>query len=400
MIKYHITSEGTVARCRSLHGRCPYNKHNHFNTKEEAQAFSDKMFANDYNLLPKHVGLESNPMRHAIEDPDSLVNKIKQITGVKSRGYSYECYMTSKIAEGLGLNNIAAYDSKTDKIVSLSGNEDYKEVHERASRVLADYYKKIGQNVDDIDKLVRVMYYNDAGEVLVQSGGSNVLDAAVIGLDDNVSVAEIKRLGKSGAQVPNAEMKLSALGYIQTDSSLPDTVRAALSGAISYENALGTNYKLKLDKRESAKYFIDKYKEKGATMFVYSTEHGNVLAINLDRSTDELAEEFLSRGILVDLKLRTNLSNRKTKPEDFNDNIIGLVPYFNGAVPRGETIKLKDINRGKLKEVGDTLRMREFILPFSAEEIDKLPDNYEFKKADMKYAPLILTGEVRLKRDY
>ena len=61
MSKFHINKHGVPAPCKAMKGNCPYGgsdgTENHFNTEEEAQAYSNKIFEREYSFLP---GMKEN----------------------------------------------------------------------------------------------------------------------------------------------------------------------------------------------------------------------------------------------------------------------------------------------------------------------------------------------------
>jgi len=55
-----------------------------------------------------------------MKNKNSLPNRVKDITGVKQRGFDYECYMSACYAESLGLRNVLVQDKNGSSITTYS----------------------------------------------------------------------------------------------------------------------------------------------------------------------------------------------------------------------------------------------------------------------------------------
>ena len=62
--KYHIKPDGTVGVCKAEKGGCPYQTAPHFNSKQEAQSYSEKQSEKKHGLLPE-VKTEANKQPQA-----------------------------------------------------------------------------------------------------------------------------------------------------------------------------------------------------------------------------------------------------------------------------------------------------------------------------------------------
>lgn len=59
MSKFHINKHGIPAPCKAKSGRCPLgSKNEHFDTKEQAQDFANKIYMAEHGVMPELVTMD------------------------------------------------------------------------------------------------------------------------------------------------------------------------------------------------------------------------------------------------------------------------------------------------------------------------------------------------------
>lgn len=398
--KWHINAKGIPSLCKAEKRPCPLG--NHYNTKEEAVAIIETEFENDYGLLPKEDDI--------LRKRKDLSELIQRISGVKLNGFDYECFASISLAESLGLDKVAISD-QNGLIVNLNIGESTSSLNadvyvERSIKGLSNYYKKLGIPIKDESLLARVIYYSDDIDkgILVQSGGPNVLDAAIIKADEVVDIIEVKELER-GAQLPLVSIDVNSDGSMKEEAleHQSPTIKKALLG-INMSDIDGKNLKLDFgsemaNKRDPLYYFLNEYKKKGATSFIYTTENGNKLnRVDLTGPEDEVVEDMLNRGIEANVILRGNLHKQNASEEDIErfNTLVNKEYSKSGRSSMSESFTLKSIKKEKLSKSGDYLRIGSFILPIKHEDYEK-SINKRIKKKDLKSFKFSLTGNIKTK---
>ena len=396
MAKYHINNEGKVYLCRARNGGCPYGNEVHFDTKEEALEYADQLYEDQYGLMADDV---TKRLDYVLSDENSLTNRVLNATKVKTRGFQYECFAAERLADEMGLDQVTVLND--EGIVSIEGDGDFvnqMQAMKIAMDSLISYYGKHGIPIDDAESLVRVIYYsNDSDKILVQSGGPNVLDAAVIEANEVVDMIEVKKLHEGGAQMSSEILETDAAGSINPDElkRYPEYLQKALRRK-KMRDVNGKNDKLRLTNVEALTHFVDQYKAKNAKTFIYISESGQLITEDLTRSTDEIVERLNAKGVKAEVRLRGNYGKQKvtqTQVDRF-DFYVGHFYFKDGQVPFTDTFKVKDLNPDEMSESSGYVRLGEFVLPIKTKDLKKLPDDYEISKWDMEYFPMTLTGTI------
>lgn len=402
MQKWHINSKGVPALCKANKQACPLGEH--YNNRCEADEAASKAHEEEFGILPGEVVSES------IRGKKDLADLIKRISGIRSSGFNYECFASVSIAEEMGLNKVAIFD-KNGLTVNLTIGDDSEQLDadiyvKKSIKGLSNYYRKLGISIKNDSLLARVVYYSsdpDKG-VLVQSGGPNVLDAAIIKADGEVDIIEVKELGR-GAQLPLILLDTNKNGMISQDSlnEQSDYIQKALRG-VSIQDADGTNIKLdfgsdKANKELPLKHMIEEYRKKGATSFIYISEEGNkVNRIDLTEPTEVVVKNMVDNNIEASVNLRANLLKSKVTESDiYRFNKILSKDYFvNGRASNTESFTLKSIKKDKISKAGDYVRVGGYILPIKYEGYEEHM-NKRIKKTELDAFRLSLTGNIKTK---
>lgn len=398
MSKWHINKRGIPALCKAEKGKCPLGEH--FETENEAGNAIGKQMENEFGLLP--------PSRMSVERKRDIAELIKRISGTNATGFDYECYASLSIAEEMGLNRVAITD-ENGLTVNISTDNDSKQINanvfvDRSVEAVSNYYKKMGVPISNKDALARVVYYSDdiSKGALVQSGGPNVLDAAIIKADEVVDIVEVKEL-ENGAQMPSNALNVEKDGTIseETLNAQNPKVRKALEG-LKIQDADGKDLKLDFGGEEENKtaplyYFVEEYRKKGATAFIYTSDNGETVnKIDLTGESDEVVQRLIDNKIEANLSLRANLNKKDVNEDDiyrFN-NVLSKKYFKSGRASTSETFTLKGIKEEKIKKAGEFVRVGGYIIPIKYDEY-KDNMNKRIKKTDMKAFGLVLTGRIK-----
>lgn len=398
--KYHITPDGRVMECFAGIRPCPYGNANaHYSSQAEAREVRDKIMQDEYGVLPIS---RKRKLDDVLNDPDSITNKVMNVFPSERRGFQYECFAAETLAESMDLNNVIALHEK-DGLLSIEGSDDFglnAQALSRAIQGLETHYEKQGVEIVDAKGLAKVVYFNDdMSKMLVQSGGPNVLDAAVFEADEVVDVIEVKRLGNGGAQLSSQVLETDEAGYIMPSQieKFPEYLHEALRKN-TVQSAMGTNTKLRLTNEEALTFFVDQYKEKGASSFVYTTSEGLLLTEDLSDDTEEIVKRLNSKGVRATVNLRANYGKQKVTQKELDRfDFYSSHRIFKDGLPRFEdTFKLKDVDPDRIGDSAGYVRIDEFILPVKTKDLKNLPDDFEVNKYDMEYFPLTLTGTIKV----
>lgn len=402
MIKWHINYKGIPALCKASKQACPLGIH--YENEAEATQAIEEQYEKDFGLLPDET--ESKGM--SVGEKKDFADLIKRISGIKSSGFDYECFASVSVAEEMGLDKIAIVD-KNGLTVNLSMGEGGKKLDadvyvEKSIEGLSKYYKKFGIPIKDENLLARVIYYSADPEksILVQSGGPNVLDAAIIKADGEIDIIEVKELER-GAQLPLISLETDKNGAI-SESSLGEQseyISKALEG-IQIQDVDGTNVKLdfgsnKANQEFPLRHMIEEYRKKGATSFIYVSEDGNKInRIDLTGPTDEVVQTMVDKRIEASVNLRANLYKAKVNKDDiYRFNKILSKDYFiSGRASDTESFTLKSIKADKITKAGDYVRVGGYVLPIKYDEYEENISK-RIKKTDMKAFKLSLTGNIK-----
>lgn len=406
MSKWHINKNGIPAPCKAAEGKCPLNS-KHFSNKEDAQIFNNQQMEGQFGILPNQDSFEN---REKMENRKKMSEVIERISGVNATGFKYETYASLAIAEEMGLDRITVFENN-EILISLHTGDSSEvinaKVHsERSTKALLSYYKKMGVNIKDESKLIRVMYHNEDINkgILVQSGGPNVLDAAVIKADEVVDIIEMKELSQQ-AQLPTTSLEVQKDGSI-SEASLSqqkDYMKNALKNA-KIQDADGKDFPVDFGNAEDnqrlpLRHFVEKYREKGATSFVYTTNNGeDVHRMSLLGETDEVVDKLISKNIEANIKLRANLNKHNVNEDDMYrfDNILSKKYLKSGRSSNTKSFTLQSVRQDKISRAGKYVRIGGYITPI---EYDTYKENMtkRIKKTELSAFGLVLTGNVKTK---
>lgn len=409
MEKWHINKEGKPARCRAVKHPCPL-KGEHFDNKEQAEEFAKAKFEKKFGFLPVVAGGNyTNYIDLRNENKKHAAHVIREVSGIKTAGFEYECFASTTIADRNGLDQIAVINAKGRVVgVSIDSNPHVnRKVVKKAIDSVEKYYTKQGVQIGDKSLLVRVVYFSSDPEnnkILVQSGGPNVLDAAIIESDKVVDIIEVKKLHKGGAQMPSSVIEVNEDGSIDTESLGPSGVylKEALEN-ISIQDADGHNVVVDFGSKEKNEvyplyHFVEEYKRKGAKTFLYTSADGSeIREVDLNRPTKEVVEDMKTKGIYANIKLRANIQKRPATETDIARlQKTGSEFFKDGKVPEGDNFNLKDLVRDKLVVSKNTgrVKMGSFVLPVNKKDLDK---DILISKKDLEAFRLTIAGDIKVK---
>lgn len=411
MAKYHITKKGEVAVCKATVEACPLGGV-HFETAEMAEAYLEKENIEKYGYLP-FVNEYSELERINLDDSDKykIIETVKDISGIRSKGFDYEIFASSTIAKRMGLNQMAVTDMN-GKITGATNNIDEKIMKQSVAEAISgvkEYYQKEGASIVDETALARVIYYSNNpkdNRIFVLSGGPNVLDSAIVEANEVVDIGEIKKLHSGGAQIPSKTIDVNKYGEFTNDflASSDDYIQDALKG-MTIQDAYGTNPVLNFnkdfgsndDKRLPLKYFVDTYKSKGAKTFLYTYDDGDKIGeINLNKDTEEVIDEMISKKISATLFLRANNNTRKATVKDLERFETSENIYFkDGSVPKGDTFRLGQLNKDMVSYSKGRVRIGGFLTNIKKEDFH---GNRIVKKKELESFRLNLTGDIKVNK--
>lgn len=397
--KWHINKKGIPALCKATIGKCPLGEH--YRSDAEAGVAVNEQMEKEFGILPSD--------RMTLERKHDIAQLIQRISGTRSPGFDYECFASLSVAEEMGLDKIAITDENGLTVNISTGSGDSKQVDaaifvDRSVEAVSKYYEDLGVSIKDKSALARVVYHSEDVDkgVLVQSGGPNVLDAAIIKADKVVEIVEIKKL-EGGAQLPVVSLGIEKDGSISEESLAGQ--KPYMRDAIAHskiQDSDGRDYKVDFgdpekNKRFPLNHFVEQYKEKGATSFVYTTDEGNTInRIDLTRSTDEVVDELVDNKIEANVTLRANLSHQKTDDNDIHrfNSVLSKSYFKSGRASNTESFTLKSIREDKITKAGKFVRVGGYILPIEYDGYEANM-NKRINKKDMKAFRLVLTGNIK-----
>ena len=171
---------------------------------------------------------------------------------------------------------------------------------------------------------------------------------------------------------------------------------------VKIQDADGKDYQVDFgnaekNKRFPLQHFVEQYKDKGATSFIYTTNEGeDINRIDLTRDTGEVVDELIEKKIEANVTLRANLSSQKANQKDIErfNKLLSKEYFKSGRASNTESFTLKSIREDKITKAGKFARVGGYILPI---EYDNYKENMNkrIKKSDMKAFRLVLTGNIK-----
>lgn len=401
--KYHIGKDGTPKVCTAK-GECKLGGE-HFNNLEEAQKYADK----------KNKEKVEKTFTSVMNNKDSIAYKVNEASDVNNPGFDNETFLSSAYAEKMGLNNALVVNvAENGKIETKTigkqelTEEQKKAIIKKTTNTLSDYYiDKHNTLIADRSKLVKVVYYNpDKTKVVVQTGAPNVLDAAVVELDNKeVSLMEIKKGAEaSKSQYGQRSLTVNHKGTFVKKSmqGIPKALREKLEQE-HIDEYVGKDKVIDVDEKASLEYFVSEYKKAGASEIVFTNAHGEPVFISLkDKNPVKKLQE---NGATAYISIRTNKNSRKIDKDGIK-RLNNNKKLFKNDVSNKDSFKLSDINKSEIGFSAGYIKMGEFrIEKINGVDIkgkyseENLPDNLEIKKEELRTMTPQITGNIRFRKN-
>lgn len=364
MAKYHITPRGEVKKCNAkVH--CRYGDYNpHFDDPETAQLFADNCF--DRLRFDSTIRtLDTSGFDLRMKNKNSLPSRVKDITGVKQRGFDYECYMSSCYAESLGLRNVLVQDK----------NGSWHAINQKGA-------------IPDVDENRMKELISNAKQSL-ENGETQLL--------------EIKKTHSSGAQTFERTLGIGHDSAFELRDEDYDTLHPEILAEVEkFRNDNNTNqYNLKVSNFVATEQFVIDYQRSGSSEFVCTDKRGRAISIDMTRDTQTVAKELVNNGFVTTLKIRTNLNTRKLDSNAIyrlreNKDKIYTGDYV--KVPGGHrAIPFENFDKSKMTKVRGKVRIGEYMLPVKWEDKDSYTGPITLDK--MEYFAPVMGGDIKKVRD-
>lgn len=408
--KWHIRANGEPGVCRAEAGNCPLGRNQpHYDSEEEAKAASSEGMEKEYGLLAPSAEKKRKMSKWERKDLSKLVQKNSKSD---TRGFNHECLAGVAVAESMGLERIAIvnqgepiiFASMESRRIEERQEEDsnIEEILSNTKKSLRNYYEKKEFKITNEDALVRVIYYSGdpSKGIYVQSGSSNVLDAAILKDNKVREILEVKQL-TDGAQMSSKALSFSRDGELNQSSleEQTDYIKNALR-SFNMKQAEGSNYVLKFGGKEADKTIplyelARQYKTKGATGLLYITEGDVVKKIPLrGKKYKEIVEDMKKRKLSASITIRANAAPKKMNEDDFyrfrNDTEL----FKSGTPLESDTFTLQDIKKEFISKSSANVRVGSFIIKNINYADYKLNMDVPISMGDMKAFGLTLVGQV------
>lgn len=401
--KYHIGKDGTPKVCTAK-GECKLGGE-HFNNLEAAQEYADK----------KNKEKIEKTFTSVMNNKDSIAYKVNEASDVNNPGFDNETFLSSAYAEKMGLNNALVINvAENGKIETKTigkqelTEEQKKAIIKKTTNTLSDYYiDKHNTLIADRSKLVKVVYYNpDKTKVVVQTGAPNVLDAAVVELDNKeVSLMEIKKGAEaSKSQYGQRSLTVNDKGTFVKKSmqGIPKSLREKLEQE-HIDEYVGKDKVIDVDEKASLEYFVSEYKKAGASEIVFTNAHGEPVFISLkDKNPVKKLQE---NGATTYISIRTNKNSRKIDKDGIK-RLNNNKKLFKNDVSNKDSFKLSDVNKSEIGFSAGYIKMGEFrIEKINGIDIkgkytqENIPDNLEIKKDELRTMTPQITGNIRFRKN-
>ena len=406
MEKWHINKKGLASICKAEKGNCPFGSESeHYTTKDEAMNASQDKMSEEFGLLNDEKKAEEIPKMSSWQRKD-LAELVSKLSFSENNGFSYECQASVAMAEEMKLEKIAIVNSDGSVLAAslVTGKESVPENNapiESSIEILSAHYENMGNSIKNKDSLARVVYYSEdpSRGILVQSGASNVLDAAVIKEGKVTELIEIKELTK-GAQMASTVVEVDEKG---------DVIRSSLSGklkqvaekvsAMNIKDAEGTNTILDFGSSKSNKLiplmnFVHQYQKKGATSLVYISDKGKVVnKISLKDSNAEIIRNLIKNKISAEVNMRANLNKNNATDTDFK-RLLSDDTLMKTKKENATSFKLSEVHPDKITKTGRNVRIGGFIVKSIKYDNYKENMDKEIELKDLAAFKLVLTGKI------
>lgn len=201
MTKYHVNAKGVPAICSARNGRCPYGgdtgSENHFESKEEAQKFADKMNESQFGVIPE-----------VKDNIDDTMKKIQSFVNDKMMGFGDETYSVEStdgvhfLVAKVGFNEEVAHTFEKPEDAYLTMNQlNEKNQANKINKII----KKIHEMTEPNESIKELSHYQLGDKFLVDAkfqdenhkpSGSYIFE----NFDDERSAIEFKDKVKKALQ--------------------------------------------------------------------------------------------------------------------------------------------------------------------------------------------------------
>lgn len=426
--RYHIRADGSIDTCHARVGKCPFGANTpHFSSIDEAKEYINMVNEEKFGLIQIAKSARYQTFEDAIDNPKSLTSLVYNFfksTSPTRRGYEYECFAAAMLAEENELDKTLIFSDKG--MIGLGGELDNSmkaKVYASALGKLSQKYKDLGLNIGNEDALINVIHFSENSDtMIVQSGGPNVSDLAIINAEGEVSLVEVKKGHEGGSQIKSTKLETRSNGSVSVPTDVyPKEIQEQLE-KFDITEAYGKNVDLKLTNKQAMEFFIDSYKDAGNSLLVITDRNGAMHKIDLTEPTSDIADRMIKSKMAAKITLRQNygaqvLSAEKEERLDYymNDYANKDLPVKLMPLRDDNNIRLGDLDWSKLDKSGKNTRLGEFILPVEWPETHKYDymgdEGVELAKSEawdpemlisksaIKVFPLVLTGEIKYRTD-
>lgn len=444
-MKYHIGRNNLPAPCNANYRDCPYQSDNHYNTFAEAASACMRKTLEDI------FGEEADKYDEELVDGFTEINKVGYSKMVKSNkqwgivsltkpgedvevtnefNHENKAVTISEILKGskrgnrngekqevfAGLqyakkhnapNTLVMEEDGTITHLSNVSDEDGLSTYSDVRGRLEERMRADGLTVKDKGKIINVMHFTDDGETaVVQMGGSNALDLAVV-TKDNIEIIEVKTFSYGGSQINGRVTNINSDGSINVNlDDVPDYVKDEVR-KMKVDQTFGTNPYVNLSNRQSLEYVVESYKKKGANKLSFIGRDGHLHDVDLSDSNKAI-NTLKRNNVEASVRLRSNMkSGVPTKVDRERWKTLGGKYFKDGSMPT-DTFTLNDLKDEYRRfdskrsaddgEDGDSkakARAGEFVLPFTKKQALKMKGDEPINVSDLKVVKVDIIGEIK-----
>lgn len=428
--KYHIGKDGIPSKCTASKKGCPYGVNApHFETFQEAAAFSDKKLESEYGLFnddKENYESQARELSSSISDVfggenentaylnDSPVKDVmnRMYNGNITKGGRGEPGLRTEIgvaiayAQELNCQNQLIYTK--DRELLMGYREDYPyDQNAMTNHILDTTHTAIEEKLTSLGSkmpkngLVHDVYFSDDGNTIIaHMGGSGVLDLAII-KNGKAEFIEIKTINKgNGAQTDSSVMGVNEDGKFTSGFEQTTEKTKIALGKMNIKETIGTNIPLNLSHEDSAENLITSYKHKGADKFVFRTKQNKLLEVNLNAPTEDIMKTLEDNNIQCTMKVRSNQQAHKPNKEDLKRLRKKRGEYFkSGKWPEDGKFKVSDLKQEyrNIKEnptCEGYATIGEIVLPIRKSDSKNITDDTVFSEDNIRVRSAQLIGEI------
>lgn len=405
--KFHITPKGEVKECHAkVH--CRFGDHNpHFEDLNIAQLYADNHF-DRLNFDSTIRTLDTSGFELRMKNKNSLPSRVKDITGIKQRGFDYECYMSSSYSESLGLRNVLVQDKK-GSWHAINQNGAIADVEEEKMKTLINNAKESLEKAYPIadesnsEKFCRAIYYSDdSNSMFIQTGAPELLDGALVE-NGETRLLEIKKTHSNGAQTVERTLGIGSDNTFELNDEDYETLDPEILAEVErFRNDNSTNqYNLKVPNYVAMEQFVRDYQRHGSSEFVCTDKKGRAISVDMSRDARQVTNELVNNGFVATLKIRTNLNTRKLDSNAryrLKENKHNL---YKGDYVRDQfgdkAIPFENFDKSKMTKVRNKVRIGEYMLPVKWEDRNSYKGPISLEK--MEYFSPVMGGDIKKVKD-